>query len=85
MVALVFLGSAFVISICVLVATGAMIGKSARILKFAAAVAALTGLGYVALLFAVALASRDTILPPGNPKYFCEADRHIAYSIESVM
>jgi hypothetical protein len=33
----------------------------------------------------VALASRDTILPPGNSKYFCEADCHIAYSIESVM
>ena len=56
LVALVFLGSAFVISICVLVAAVAMIGKSARIRKFAAAVAA--------------LASRDTILPPGDSKYF---------------
>ena len=85
LVALVFLGSAFVISICVLVAAIAMISKSARIQKLAAAGAALTGLGYVALLFAVALASSDTTLPPGNSKYFCEADCHIAYSIESVM
>ena len=84
LVALVFLGSAFVISICVLVAAIAMISKSARIQKLAAAGAALTGLGYVALLFAVALASSDTTLPPGNSKYFCEADCHIAYSIESV-
>ncbi len=62
LVALLFLGSAFVISICVLVAAVAMICKSARIRKFAAAGAALTG----------------------NSKYFCEADCHIAYSIESV-
>jgi len=61
-----------------------MISKSARIRKFAAAGAALTGIGYVALLFAVALLSRDTTVPPGNSKYFCEADCHIAYSIESV-
>src|SRR5947209_17949024 len=84
LVALLFLGSAFVISICVLVAAVAMISKSVRIRKCAAAGAALTGIGYVALLFAVALASRDTTLPPGNSKYFCEADCHIAYSIESV-
>ncbi len=84
LVALVFLGRAFVIFICVLVAAVAMISKSARIRKFAAAGAALTGIGYVALLFAVALLSRDTTVPPGNSKYFCEADCHIAYSIESV-
>ena len=84
LVALLFLGSAFVISICVLVAAVAMISKSVRIRKCAAAGAALTCIGYVALLFAVALASRDTTLPPGNSKYFCEADCHIAYSIESV-
>jgi hypothetical protein len=74
-----------VIFICVLVAAVAMISKSARIAKFAAAGATLTGVGYVALLFAVALLSRDTTLPPGDSKYSCEADCHIAYSIESVM
>ena len=52
LVALLFLGSAFVIFICVLVAAAAMISKSARIAKFAAAGATLTGVGYVALLFA---------------------------------
>jgi hypothetical protein len=84
LVALLFLGSAFVIFICVLVAAAAMISKSARIRKFAAAGAALTGIGYLALLFVVALLSRDTTVPPGKSKYFCEADCHIAYSIESV-
>jgi hypothetical protein len=29
------------------------------------------------------LATGDQTLPPGNWKYFCEADCHIAYSIES--
>src|SRR5438445_1931543 len=70
LVALLFLGGAFVIFICVLVAAVAMIRRSARIAKFAAASGALTGIGYVALLFAVALLSPERTLPPGNSKYF---------------
>ena len=84
LVALLFLGSAFVIFICMLVATVAAIRKSGRIAKFAAAGAALTATGYVALLLALALASGNKTLPPGNWKYFCEADCHIAYAIENV-
>jgi len=64
LVALLFLGSAFVIFICVLVAAVAMISKSRRMAKFAAAGGALTGIAYVALLFAAALASRNTTISP---------------------
>lgn len=83
LIALLFLGSVFVIFICVVAAAVAAISKAGRVAKCAAAGAVLTGLGYFALLFGVALASGDKTLPPGNWKYFCEADCHIAYSIES--
>ena len=83
LIALLFLGSVLVIFICVIAAAVAVVSKAGRAAKFAAGGAVLTGLGYFALLFGVALATGDKTLPPGNWKYFCEADCHIAYSIES--
>jgi len=83
LIALLFLGSVFVIFVCVVAAAVAATCKAGRTAKCAASGAVLTGLGYFALLFGVALASGDKTLPPGNWKYFCEADCHIAYSIES--
>jgi hypothetical protein len=83
LVALLFLGSAFVVFVGVLVAAVAAFGKAGRVAKFAAGGAALTGIGYAALLLGVALASSNKTLQPGSRKYFCEADCHIAYSIES--
>src|ERR1700686_4409725 len=83
LITLLFLGSAFLIFVCVIATAVAAISKAGRAAKFAAGGAVLTGLGYFALLFGVALASGDKTLPPGNWKYFCKADCHIAYSIES--
>jgi hypothetical protein len=83
LITLLFLGSALAIFVCVIAAAVAAISKAGRPAKFAAGGALLTGLGYFALLFGVALATGDQTLPPGNWKYFCEADCHIAYSIES--
>lgn len=82
-IALLFLGSGFVIFICMIVAAIATVRKARGIAKFAAGGAALTIFGYCALLLGVALISGDKTLPPGNWKYFCEADCHIAYSIEN--
>jgi len=82
LVTLLFLGSGLVIFICMVVAAVAAIAKAGRVLKFAAGGAAFTGLGYCILLFGVALARGDKTLPPGEWKYFCEADCHIAYYIE---
>lgn len=84
LITLLFLGSAFLIFVCVIAALVAAISKAGRTAKFAMGGAVLTGLGYFALLFGVALVSGDKTLAPGNWKYFCEADCHIAYSIESV-
>ncbi len=83
LVTLLFLGSGLVIVVSIVVAVLAAIGKAGSVAKFAAGGAFLTGLGYCVLLFAVALTSGNKTLSPGNWKYFCEADCHIAYSIES--
>lgn len=83
LITVLFLGSALVIFVCVIAAAVAAISKAGRAAKFLAGGAALTGLGYFALLLGVALASGDKTLSAGNWKYFCEADCHIAYSIES--
>ena len=47
-------------------------------------VGALVGAGavvYFGLLLALSLASREVTLPPGQEKYFCEIDCHLAYSV----
>lgn len=36
---------------------------------------------YFTLLLAFSIASRDTLLRPGEEKYFCEIDCHLAYSV----
>jgi hypothetical protein len=82
LVTLLFLGSGLVIFVCMAVAGVAAIAKAGRVAKFAAGGAAFMILSYCVLLFGVALASRDRTLAPGERKYFCEADCHIAYSIE---
>jgi len=38
---------------------------------------------YLLLLFGFSLASRDRTLAPGEEKYFCEIDCHLAYSVLS--
>ena len=46
----------------------------------------LVGLGaivYFGLLFGFSLASREVTVAPGNEKYFCEIDCHLAYSVRS--
>ncbi len=83
LVTLLFLGSGFVIFVCMVVAAVAAIAKAGRVRKFAVGGAAFTALGYCVLLFGVALATTNKTLPPGQRKYFCEADCHIAYSMES--
>jgi hypothetical protein len=83
LVALLFLASAFAILVSIVIAAIATLRSARRLAKLAAYGAAVAGLGYAALLSGVALASSDQVLPPGKWKYFCEADCHIAYSIES--
>lgn len=39
---------------------------------------------YFGLLFGLSLASHDVTLAPGEEKYFCELDCHLAYSVRAV-
>jgi hypothetical protein len=48
-----------------------------RVLLAGGAVAA----AYLAALTGFSLASRDQVVEPGNAKYFCEIDCHLAYSV----
>ncbi len=55
--------------------------KFARIAALSVAVGAVL---YFALLFGFSAASHATILAPGQEKYFCEIDCHLAYSVLDV-
>jgi len=71
-----------VLSACALIAA-AFVGKLkiARVtLRILASGAAL----YFGLLLSFSLVSHDRILSPGQEKYFCEIDCHLAYSIVDV-
>jgi hypothetical protein len=81
---LLFLGGGFLVLVCLVIALVAAASRALRIAKFAVAGAALVLCGYAALLLVVAAASPNKTLQAGGWKYFCEADCHIAYSIESV-
>ncbi len=57
--------------------------RRALALRIAAAGIAVAS-GYSALLIGASLASRDRVLAPGDRKYFCEIDCHLAYSVEGI-
>jgi hypothetical protein len=82
-VALAFLGTGFLL-VCAVVAAG--IAYAARRPALAKALGA-SGLAvvavYAALLGGAAALSRDRTLRPGERKYFCEMDCHIAYDVTS--
>jgi hypothetical protein len=83
LVVLLFLGSAF----CLTVGTLVLLYAAARghsLLKLTSAVA-LGGLllSYFGLLIGVSIASPEKTVPVGGWKYFCEVDCHIAYSVRS--
>jgi hypothetical protein len=84
LVILLFFGSALVIFLCLLAAVVAAFRKTGKVAKFAALGAALGAISYTALLLGVALSTPNKTLPRGDWKYFCEADCHIAYAVDSV-
>jgi hypothetical protein len=61
-------------------ATFLFLGKA----RWARRVGVLVGAGaifYFVLLFGMSLASQETTVAPGQEKYFCEIDCHLAYSV----
>jgi hypothetical protein len=49
--------------------------------KRVAAIGGALGAGYLAVLAGMSLASRTQVVQPGDAKYFCEIDCHLAYSV----
>ena len=68
-------------------AVALLFGLAARrqlVARLAASALGAIVFGYAAVLLGVGAFSRQHVLAPGEWKYFCEADCHIAYSISGV-
>jgi hypothetical protein len=81
---LAFLGTTFLEGLATLVLLVALWKKKKWIASGAAAFAAVLFSAYFMLLLGVSLTSHEKLLAPGERKYFCEIDCHIAYSVVSV-
>jgi hypothetical protein len=82
-VVLLFLGTAFVLGISLLVLFYGAVRGSAFFAKLGATAAITIAVGYFLLLAGVSLASSEKTLPLNGWKYFCEIDCHLAYSLIS--
>ena len=83
-VVLAFLGTAFLIAVAgVLVLYAILSKKSAWIRPILTAVATLIG-AYGAGLIGASAITPEVVLAPGDLKYFCEIDCHLAYSVAKV-
>jgi hypothetical protein len=71
-----------VLSACALVAA-AFAGKL-KIARITLSLVAIGAAAYLGLLVTFSLASHEELLAPGQEKYFCEVDCHLAYSVVNV-
>jgi hypothetical protein len=84
LVVLAFLGTAALLAVAAVVFLYAILAKKRRlILGVLFAVAGLL-VFYGGSLFAASALSREQVLLPGEKKYFCEIDCHLAYSLVGV-
>jgi hypothetical protein len=81
---LAFLGTGFVLAICVLVALYAALSRSKRLFMFVSGFGSLVALVYMGILLGFSLVSREVDLSVGERKYFCEIDCHVSYSVVRV-
>ncbi len=84
LVVLMFLGACFALALTAIVIVYGWVSGKRPLIKYSLAVA-LAGAGvYGGLLLVASLASREKVLEPGEQKYFCEVDCHVAYSVVDV-
>jgi len=83
LVALAFLGAGFVLVVAAVSAGIAFAARRVRLAWWLGGAALVIALGYAVLLVGASVASRDRTLRPGERKYFCETDCHIAYDVTS--
>jgi len=81
--ALLFLGTAG--SLLVLtVASIVFVFSRRQLLRYSVGAMIVLVIGYAALLLGFSGFSHDRTLSPGDEKYFCELDCHLAYSVQQV-
>jgi hypothetical protein len=80
-VVLAFLGAGALISVAAVGTALALAGRHFFLAKLLVGAGLGVAAVYAALLFGAALFSRERTLTPGEKKYFCEIDCHLAYSI----
>ncbi len=84
LVVLLFLGTCFGLAVTGLAFLYGLVRRKSWLTKYSLAVG-VVGVGlYFTLLLAAALTSREKVLRPGEQKYFCEIDCHVAYSVVDV-
>lgn len=83
-VVLAFLALGGVLAASALALLVAAILRKTRLIPWIAGFGVLVTVGYAGVLLADSAVSRERILVPGEKKYFCEIDCHLAYSVEEV-
>src|SRR5260370_16293668 len=81
LVVMAFLGTVVFLASMALVILVAFLTKRKWIGLSAAILALVLASGYGLVLAGVSLPGHEKTLPPGEHKYFCEIDYHIAYSV----
>lgn len=80
-VVVAFLGTACLLFASIVGVAIALAFRKHQIARWLGTGGLLAGSGYAALLLGAAFLSRDRTLAPGEKKYFCEIDCHLAYSV----
>ena len=80
-VALAFLGTGCLVFAAAVGASIALAFRKPALARWIGAGGLLAFSGYAALLLGASFLSRERTLAPGEKKYFCELDCHLAYSI----
>ena len=84
LVVLAFLGAGAGVALTGLCALGAAIFRRVVLIPWIAGFGVVLVLGYAGVLLAASITSQERTLGPGETKYFCEIDCHLAYSVEDV-
>ena len=84
LVALAFLAFGAAVGLAALALLAAAVFRRTRLIPWIAGVGLFVVLGYAAVLVVDSAVSRQRVLLPGEKKYFCELDCHLAYSVEGV-
>ena len=79
-----FLGTAFLLGICALIILFALATRKKWLGIVAGSLASVLATLYLLALLGVSLTSHEKLLAPGERKYFCEIDCHLAYSVAGV-